>query len=64
MRATAEVRHLMLEGTNPESAAELHPACFFWSLAVDAVASSASTSSRLSDAVRARYQWLFLPWFW
>lgn len=49
----SSVRHLMLEGTNPESAAKLHPAGFFWSLAVDAVASSA-ISACLSDAVRAR----------
>lgn len=60
----SSVRHLTSEGTNSESAAELHPTFFFWSLPVDAVASSVSASAHLSDAVTVRYQWLLLPQFW
>lgn len=41
----SSVRHLMSEGMNTESAAELHLACFFWSLAVDE--GSASTLAHL-----------------
>lgn len=57
----SSVTYLMSEGTNPESAAELHHTCFFWSLADDAVANSASALPRLSIAFTARYPWLLLP---
>jgi len=60
----SSVRDLMSEGTNPESAAKLHPTRFFWSVAVDTVARLALTSARLSEVVTAGYQWLLLPRFW
>lgn len=41
----SSVRHLVSEGMNTESAAELHLACFSWSLAVDE--GSASTLAHL-----------------
>lgn len=53
----SSVRYRMSERMDPGSAAKLHPAWFFfWSLAVDTLVRSLSTSSHLFDVVTAGYQ--------